>query len=110
MGARHIVLAIAFVAPAALAQGNEGFFRPLPNGDMTLTPPRVEQPEQAAPASPGAVAEPQARAPDPAVGIRAAEEQLDRAQRETDRERERMLEAPAPVTGAFTGSTSERDR
>jgi hypothetical protein len=45
-----------------------------------------------------------------AESARLTEEQLDRAKREAEEAQARAAQAPAPITGAFTGSTSERDR
>jgi hypothetical protein len=46
----------------------------------------------------------------PADQARAAEADLDRAQREALEAQERAKQQPAPINGAFTGLTSERDR
>jgi hypothetical protein len=106
------------IAAAALALPNAAaFFPPQPNNEPSLTPgPREPAPAQplAAPA-PGqpplkapAQVQRQTPPPDPAEAIRAAEEQMDRVERES--ERARASQYPAPVQGAFDGLTSERDR
>ena len=39
-----------------------------------------------------------------------AEQELDRAQAEAERAQQKAKQQPAPINGAFTGQTSERDR
>ena len=115
---RSLALAVLFVATSASAQvapqpagPDNGFFRPTPGNDPSLTrpaPPALQQP-QATTVAPFAVVE----APGPFLATESArvtEEQLDRAKREADEAQARAALAPAPITGAFTGSTSERDR
>lgn len=102
--------ASAQVAPPSVGPDN-GFFRPTPGNDPSLTRP------------PAAVTAPPSPAPAPLVvpvevpvpyvtmeSARVTEEQLDRAKREAEEAQARAARAPAPITGAFTGSTSERDR
>ena len=147
-------LAVVVAADSALAQSNpiareaapanaraaapgfqlEGFFRPTPDGDPSLTryrPPasvqiQSSQPVFARPASPAmpvsAPAMPEApvtRGPDsnPASAPAAietqrwTEEQLDRTEREAERDRARAAALPPPVApGAYDGTTSERNR
>jgi len=94
-------------------QTNEGFFRPAADPDLTAPRPgearrptedlvaedRVQANEAVQPS----------RAPDPAKVIEYTERQMDRSVREADRAQP-APGAPAPINGAFTGSTSERDR
>ena len=116
-----IALACAFGTSAALAQ-DVGFFRPA--SDPALTSTRPLPPERPrAPAQPQAPATPGSDANDTAQmaaaelaatrqheTMRWAEQQMDRAQQESDRGREQSLQAPTGVGAAFTGSTAERDR
>ena len=110
----------ALAALGALAQGaSPGFFPPTPDGDVALT--KIVPPKD--PAAPPAAAQPRVQ-PSPAVvavaptvtaldrqeAVRDAEQDLDRAERDAERERQRALATPAPIQGAFTGATSERDR
>jgi hypothetical protein len=117
------VLAVTFTA-VAIPHAAASFFAPQPNNDPSLTPgPRVAANPLArsAPVPPQQAevqAQPQQQAPvpDPAVEIRAAEEQslraaeqqMDRVERANDRARGSSY--PAPIVGAFDGLTSERDR
>jgi hypothetical protein len=116
-----------------------GFFRPTPNNDPSIHAPvvapqpavpvvqpampvaqtAVAQPAQAQSAQqpvtvpvyvPVQVATPPAVAPVEPGGGPAAEADLDRAQREAQEAQERAKQQPAPINGAFTGLTSERDR
>lgn len=114
--------AIAQTSPAAPSP--VGPFPPQPGDDpslfRTLPPEAYATPTEpraahAAPqppaANPAAVAAP----PAPIVVVvpdhrSQAAEQLDRAQLEADAARARMSQAPAPINGAFTGLTDERDR
>src|SRR5687768_13268055 len=113
--------------PQGLSQ--EGFFRPTPDGDPSLTkyrPPApaqqaVLQSQRATPVLPAPVVQeaitmrgpdsnPVARV-DPVEQARWTEEQLDRTEREGERERQRALMTPPPVApGAYDGTTSERNR
>jgi hypothetical protein len=133
-----LVLAVLPGASATLAQSNpvsrpavvrpapavqpEGFFKPTPDGDPSLTRERaLPEPPQAAPAAtPGSAVDPGlARAPDsnPASAVAAieqarwVEEQADRSLREAERDRAAAAATPPPVApGAYNGNTSERDR
>jgi hypothetical protein len=101
------------------AQPDNGFFRPTPGNDPSLTnPPPVKPP---APPAPGPFPQPapalttQVVVPVPAAvmpnPVEAAEVQLDRSQREAEEAAaRRSATAPQPVAGSFTGLTNERDR
>lgn len=111
----------------------EGFFRPTPDGDPSLTKPRPPAPAASRPAAAAAVAQPMPPATVMAIPVqpqptrpadsnpasaaaavdagRWAEEQMDRAEREAQRDRQRAMSAPPPVApGAFDGTTSDRNR
>jgi hypothetical protein len=99
---------------------DNGFFRPAP--DPVLTTPLPREP---APANPAArptenlTAEDRVqandetvardRAPDPLKVLEWNERQMDRAEQEAAKMRP-PPNAPAPINGAFTGLTDERDR
>lgn len=113
---RLIAVAIGIVATSAMAQTpsssanpDAGFFRPTDLAPAPL-PFVVTGP---GPQAGAAGAQPQPATPDPVEEIRRAEEarlaeaQMDRVERENERARR---EAPAPITGAFTGLTDERNR
>jgi hypothetical protein len=116
--------ALAQLGPNAPVGPDTGFFRPTPNNDPSLTHPPVAppvpvaQPAQAQPIQqPAAVpvyVPVQVTTPPAVVApvepARAAESELDRAQREALEAQERAKQQPAPINGAFTGLTSERDR
>jgi len=91
-----------------------GFFSPKPPGDLSLyrtLPPEAYQPP-APPAAPAAPAPP-AAATSPLVVVVPpnAESQADREEAIARRAREEAAaRAPAPINGAFTGLTDERDR
>ena len=116
---RSLALAVLFVAASASAQvaqrptgPDNGFFRPTPGNDPSLTRPAppVQQPQAATTVAPIAVP---VEVPVPFLATESArvtEDQLDRAKREADEAQARAALAPAPMTGAFTGQTSERDR
>lgn len=113
---RSLALATLLVAASASAQvapqpvgPDNGFFRPTPGNDPSLTRPLAAAPPAPAPAPivvPVEVPVPYISA----ESARVTEEQLDRAKREAEEAQARAAQAPAPITGAFTGSTSERDR
>jgi hypothetical protein len=147
-----IAAGLALCASQVMAQGNpvarspagasasapvamqEGFFRPTPDGDPSLTKPRPPAPAASRLAQGAAGAQPMpaaatvmavpvqplpARAADsnPASAATAvdpgrwAEEQMDRAEREAQRDRLRAMNTPPPVApGAFDGTTSDRNR
>lgn len=120
---RRLALATMFVVTSASAQvaapvgPDNGFFRPTPGNDPSLTnflvpvAPQAPQPPQPANSnSPvaGVVALPM---PAPVQAMPVVEEQVDRAIREAEEARARAaVVAPAPIVGAFTGQTNERDR
>jgi len=98
---------LALAAAAAIAQtSNPGFFPPTPDGDVALTkivPPKEPTPEVIA-------AQIDRVEGERFAALRAAEEETQRAEREAAREQARAQAAPAPIPGAFTGLTGERDR
>ena len=103
-------LALAALVPAytAVAQTTSpGFFPPTPDGDVALTkiaPPRPSPPEVVA-------VQVERTDQEREAALRAAEEELDRAEREAAAERARAQAVPAPVApGAFNGITAERGR
>ena len=130
---RRLALATIFVATAASAQTtapvgpDTGFFRPTPGNDPSLTnylvpltsPQQLQQavqpPPPPQPPLPQAVVVPvpvPAAAPAPPPPQQVAEEQTDRAIREAEEARARAAAGTvvAPIVGAFTGQTNERDR
>ena len=118
----HRIAALAFTLACATyasaqanapRQTNEGFFRP--SADPALTTP---VPRAAPRPTEDLVAEDRVqandptqanRAPDPAKVIEYTERQMDRSVQEAERAQP-TPGTPAPINGAFTGSTSERDR
>jgi len=94
-----------------------GFFSPKPPGDLSLyrtLPPEAYQPP-APPAAPAAPAQPApsaaTTAPLVVVVPPNAESQADREEAIARRAREEAAaRGPAPINGAFTGLTDERDR
>jgi hypothetical protein len=125
-----LVLAAALAATAALAQSNplarqaqpphaEGFFRPTPDGDPSLTRYRPPPAPATATLQSSAMDARMSRGPDsnPASAALALEqarwneEQLDRSLRESQRDRAAAAATPPPVApGAYDGNTSARDR
>ena len=142
-----LALAATLTAGAVIAQGNpiarqgnaqtqpgqgvavDGFFRPTPDGDPSLT--KYRPPGNAAPAAPQPQVQAQmaaapaqviavpVRVPDsnPATAAAAvseqrwAEQQLDRAEREAERDRQRAASTLPPVApGAWDGTTDPRNR
>jgi len=108
--------------PDAATQGQAqppqaGFFSPQPTGDLSLfrtLPPEAYQPP-APPAAPAAPAQPApsaaTTAPLVVVVPPNAESQADREEAIARRAREEAAaRGPAPINGAFTGLTDERDR
>jgi hypothetical protein len=119
---------------------DNGFFRPTPGNDpsihapvlpsgatvgpsaqpMAQVQPQVPVPAQvqqvpAAAIVPVQVTTPPASAPtatvaNPVARTQAAESELDRAQREAEAAQQRARQQPAPINGAFTGLTDEKDR
>ena len=122
----RLALAALFVSASALAQTtpsgvgpDNGFFRPTPAGDPSLTHPPAAAPipPPAVNAIPVPMPAPYIPAPpvapvDPIAveAARAADLELERAEREALEAQARARAAPAPIPGAFTGLTSERDR
>ena len=108
--------------PAAATPPDVGFFRPQSGDDPSLfhtLPPEAYAPRAAA--STAATANGDARnatgpAPTTVVVIPTpyvsapAEDRLDRAQVEAQRAQAALARQPAPINGAFTGLTDERDR
>ena len=132
-----IVLAAVLGADAAVAQTNpisrpaarqappvqqEGFFRPTPDGDPSLTryrpPPETPQPQpavaHASPTDPRLMRGADSTPASAALAIEQArwiEEQADRSLREAERDRAVAAAVPPPVApGAYDATTSERDR
>lgn len=118
----HRLAAIAFTVSCAtlasaqastMRQTSEGFFRP--SADPALSTP---VPRHAPRPTEDLVAEDRVQAsdtvqanrpPDPSKVIEYAEQQMDRSVQEAERTQP-APGTPAPINGAFTGSTSERDR
>ena len=98
----------ALVAGVAIAQSsNPGFFQPAPDGDVALT--KIVPPKP--PATEVAAAQVERTEIDREAALRAAEEEMDRAERDAAAARASARQAtPAPIEGAFSGLTSERDR
>jgi hypothetical protein len=94
-----------------------GFFRPTPNNDPSLTNPPVapRTPEPLLGRAPAIVQVP-VQTPMPATtvvaeeAVQKAEAETARAQREAGEAAREAAATPAPVTGNFTGLTSDRDR
>ena len=111
----HQLAAIAFTVPcAALAAPDTGFFRPA--ADPNLTAPRpaelATRPTEALVAEDRVQARTERnndRAPDPATVLQWNERQMDRSEQEAQRAKP-APGTPAPINGAFTGSTNPRDR
>jgi len=102
---------------------DNGFFRPTPGNDPSLThapqagvPPQVVvQPRLAGPFPPPAQPIPaQVNVPAAAAVVPSPAERADaeteRAQREAEEVARRAAAAPPGINGAFTGLTNERDR
>lgn len=117
----RLAVAAIFVSTSALAQStppnvgpDNGFFRPTPGGDPSLTHPPVA-PYTTLSSTPPAPAPMVVPVPVevPASTVArdmAAERELNQAEREALEAQARARAAPAPIPGAFTGLTSERDR
>ena len=113
-----LICALFTAAAAGVAHSdNPGFFKPTPDGDVALT--KIVPPKDAATvaAEQAAAAERQQAAVAPAAAAqqrqaqRRAEEDLDRADREAGRERDKLQQAPRPLAeGAFNGQTDEKSR
>ena len=126
--------AILFSAAAAAQSGqnlgvgpDNGFFRPTPGNDPSLThsapAPQGAFPAQIQPAPipqpapvtvpvyvPVQVATPPAALPSAPAPVEKAEQQLDRAQREAEEAVQKAKQQPVPINGAFSGQTNEKDR
>ena len=121
---RRLALATILVASSAYAQTtapvgtDNGFFRPTPGNDPSLTNYLVPlqgapqpQPAQPAPPPPAAVIVPMPLVASTSVSPPAqAEEAVDKAIREAEEARAKAGITGPPINGAFTGQTSERDR
>lgn len=101
-------------SPAAPQAVDDGFFRPAP--DPNLTAPKsaeiATRPTEALVAEDHVQANTEAnndRAPDPAQVMQWNERQMDRSEQEAQRAKPKPG-TTAPINGAFTGSTDERDR
>jgi hypothetical protein len=123
-----LTAAVAAASWPVLAQSNPsaqaeppqaGFFPAKPAGDLslfrTLPPEAYQPPAPVAPAAPASPAAPQAPAPATAplvvVVPPGTESQADREEAIARRAREEAAaRMPAPINGAFTGLTDERDR
>ena len=116
----HRLAALAFTATCATfasaqantaRQTNEGFFRPAPDPDLTAPAPGETRPTEALVAEDRVQANDALpdRAPDPAKVMQWTEREMQRSEQEADRARP-APGSPAPINGAFTGSTNERDR
>ena len=115
-----VAVAVIVLSTSVSAQTDNGFFRPTPNNDPSLTHPPVVTPQAREPflgRAPTIVQVPvPVQTPVPATtvvaeeAIQKAEVETARAQREAEEAARKAAATPAPITGAFTGSTSERDR
>lgn len=116
------IAAVAFtVSCATLAsaqastprQTSEGFFRPAVDPALSTPVPRAApRPTEDLVAEDRVQANDAVRAsrpPDPSKVIEYTEQQMDRSVQEAERAQP-APGTPAPINGAFTGSTSERDR
>ncbi len=102
----------AYGAPGSSPNVPQGFFPPQPRGDLSLTHMGEVQP--------AAGTTPQAQAVTPQqeyvelqsrlASERYAEQQAERAERDNQLAQQRRAMQPAPINGAFTGLTDERDR
>ncbi len=104
----------AQAAPAAPQAADNGFFRPATNPDLTAPTPAelATRPTEALVAEDHVQANTEVnndRAPDPAKVMQWNERQMDRSEQEAQQAKP-APGTPAPINGAFTGSTNERDR
>ena len=110
--------ALAQTTPPGVVGPDNGFFRPTPGGDPSLThPPAPPYTTLSTAPAPAPVLPTPALVPvevpvDPvaAAAALAAERELNRAEREALEAQARARATPAPIPGAFTGLTNERDR
>ncbi|MGE5616914.1 MAG: hypothetical protein ACM3X5_08370 [Bacillota bacterium] len=102
--------------PSATSGSDEGPFPPLPNGEVAITKVPEPVPASPAPAVSAARATPAPADSDVqalearAIRERLAEERLDRAEREHERERQESARNAGSIEGAYSGITDERDR
>ena len=118
---RRLAFVAILVSASALAQTtppgvgpDNGFFRPTPGGDPSLTHPPAPPYTtlSSTPPAPPPMVVP-VEVPVNAVATEAAvtaERELSRAEREAIEAQARARAAPAPIAGAFTGLTGDRDR
>ena len=113
-----VAVAVIVVSTSVSAQTDNGFFRPTPNNDPSLTHPPIATPRAPEPflgRAPAIVQVP-VQTPVPATtvvaeeAVQKAEAETARAQREAEEATLKAAATPAPVTGNFTGLTSERNR
>lgn len=108
-------IVVSTAASAQLGQKSSagpdnGFFRPTPGNDPSVhAPVAATPPGPEPPVVPVYVPVP-APTTTPQQQARAAEQDLDRAQREALEARQRAKQQPAPINGAFTGNTDPRSR
>ena len=121
-----VAVAVIVLSTSVSAQTDNGFFRPTPNNDPSLTHPPVVTPQAQAIVTPQApepflgrapaIVQVPVQTPMPATtvvaeeAVQKAEAETARAQREAEEAARTAAATPAPIAGAFTGSTSERDR
>lgn len=120
----RLAVAAIFVSTSALAQStppnvgpDNGFFRPTPGGDPSLTHPPVAPYTtlSSTPPAPAPLVVPvPAEVPVAPIVVNeealAAERELNRAQQVALEAQARARGSPPLISGAFSGSTSERDR
>jgi hypothetical protein len=114
-----LVASSAYAQTTAPVGADNGFFRPTPNNDPSLTnflvplQPQTQPQAQPAPAMTTLPAPAPVVVPVP-VAVAAPpqpEEQVDRAIREAEEARAKTaVGTGVPIVGAFTGQTSEKDR
>jgi hypothetical protein len=93
-------------------QTNDGFFRPSPDPDLTAPRGEVQRPTEDLVAEDRVQANDAtqpSRTPDPAKVMEWTERQMDRSVQEAESAKP-PAGTPPRINGAFTGSTSERDR
>ena len=100
--------------PASRPAANTGFFRPAADPNLTAPRPaeRATRPTEALVAEDRAQASTERsndRTPEPAAVLQWSERQMDRSEHEAEKAKP-LPGTPAPINGAFTGSTNPRDR
>ena len=100
--------------PEPAQAGNTGFFRPSANPNLTAPAPTglATRPTETLVAEDRVQADTERnndRAPDPAAVAQWSERQMDRSEHEAQAAKP-APGTPAPINGAFTGSTNPRDR